>query len=147
VLTNDKPRYRLGEPIHLTLRLENRTQAPITLKGILSFRNAANPPHLDITAANGSTIRFYPHSGEGIPKAIYNDQPIVVPATAAVTLLDLDLAAMPADIRGPTDAHAARRVQHLGPALWVDRYELIGRFFTQFPAYAGASAALVIDID
>lgn len=133
--------------MRLTLRLENLTREPITLKGILPFRNAANPPHLDITAANGSVIRFYPHSGEGIPKSVYNDQPIVVPATAAVTLHDLDLAAMPADIRGPTDAHAARRVQRLGPALWTDRYELIGRFFTQLPNYAGASAALVIDID
>jgi hypothetical protein len=147
VLTSDKPRYRRGEPIRLTLRLENRTQTPITLKGILPLRNAANPPHLDITAANGTAIRIYPHSGEGIPKAIYNDQPIVVPAKEAVTLLDLDLAGLPASIRGPRDTHFMRRVERLGAVLQPGRYELVGRFLTQFPAYAGASAALVIDID
>ena len=137
-----KTTYRYGEAIPVKLLFKNTGTKVIKLDGILPLRNSANPPALEITGPNSRRIRTY---GDGLPKSLLDDKPIVVKPRESVVLIDADLLELSGAIHdGPNPGEPK---ENLKPFFGKGEYGILARFEPSPQIYWGKTSSLRFTIE
>lgn len=140
VLRMEKLTFKQGEPVRVFLIFRNRGTTPIKLDGIWPMRQSANPPMLKVTLPDGGLLRSY---GDGVPKHLMTNQPIVVEPKKEVVLIDADLRSLSGAVHPPGgEGQQGTFKDKLGKG----KYQIMGEFAPTPQNFCSRTNSLAFEI-